>query len=81
MYRKFAIIIPISLQAWVFPLAAQSVSSSIAPRPMLTRPIDETKLIRLEGNTRSEANAANDRGLVPDNLAMDHVLLQLQRSP
>ena len=24
---------------------------------------------------------ANDRGLVPDNLAMDHMLLQLQRSP
>ncbi len=77
MYRKFAIITAISLQAWVFPLAAQSVSK----RPMLTSPIDETKLVRLEGNTRSEANAANDRGLVPDNLAMDHMLLQLQRSP
>jgi len=48
---------------------------------MLTGAIDETKLHRLEGNTRPEANAANDRGLVPDSLAMDHLLLQLQRSP
>lgn len=60
--------------AWTLPLAAQS-------RPVLTGPIDETRLHILEGNTRPEANAANDRGLVPDNLAMDHLLLQLQRSP
>jgi subtilase family serine protease len=48
---------------------------------MLTGRIDETRLHTLAGNTRTEANAANDRGRVPDNLAMDHLLLQLQRSP
>ncbi len=58
----------------MLPLAAQS-------RAVLTGPIDETKLRTLAGNTRPEANTANDRGLVPDNLAMDHLLLQLQRSP
>ena len=45
------------------------------------RPIDETRLHRLVGNTRSQANPSNDRGLVPDILAMPHMLLQLQRSP
>jgi subtilase family serine protease len=33
------------------------------------------------GNTRSEANAQNDRGKVADTFAMEHMLLHLQRSP
>lgn len=41
--------------------------------------IDESRLRRLVGNTRPEANLANDRGRVADNLALDHILLQLQR--
>lgn len=48
---------------------------------LITEKIDESKLHRLLGNTRPEANAANDRGRVPDNTAMDHIQLQLQRSP
>ena len=48
---------------------------------LITGKIDETKLHRLAGNTRSQANALNDRGRVADDLAMDHILLQLQRSP
>src|SRR5580658_2737801 len=81
MHRKFALlstISTISMLGWTLSLAAQSISDR---RPVLTGPIDETKLHTLTGNTRPEATAANDRGLVPDNLAMDHLLLQLQRSP
>ncbi len=39
------------------------------------------RLHTLAGNTRSEANAQNDRGKVADTFAMDHMLLQLQRTP
>ena len=46
-----------------------------------TARIDATRLVRLAGNTRPEANAENDRGRVADSFAMPHMLLQLQRSP
>jgi subtilase family serine protease len=42
---------------------------------------DETKLVTLSGNTRPEANAENDQGEVSDSLAMNHMMLQLKRSP
>ncbi len=48
-------------------------------RSIITRPVDETRLVTLVGNTRFEANARNDRGIVPDNLPLDHMLLQLRR--
>ena len=47
----------------------------------ITQAIDETKLTRLGGNTRPEASAKNDRGAVADDFALDHILLQLRRSP
>jgi len=37
--------------------------------------------VTLTGNTRPEANAANDRGRVADDFAMNHMLMQLKRSP
>jgi subtilase family serine protease len=37
--------------------------------------------VALEGNTHPEAQPANDRGAVANDFAMDHVLLQLKRSP
>ena len=46
---------------------------------MITRPVVEANLVRLFGNTRPEANAANDLGRVADNLPMEHLLLQLRR--
>jgi hypothetical protein len=50
-------------------------------RALIVNPIDETKLITLVGNTRPEANAANDRGRVDDEFRMEHMLLQLKRAP
>jgi Pro-kumamolisin, activation domain len=50
-------------------------------RVLIVNPIDETKLITLQGNTRPEANAANDRGRVDDGFRMEHLLLQLKRAP
>jgi subtilase family serine protease len=52
-----------------------------AARVLISGPIDAKRLHTLAGNTRGEANAQNDRGKVPDTFAIDHMLLQLQRSP
>src|SRR5437667_8021 len=60
---------------------AQTIQSGRHTRVLITQKIDEGKLVTLRGNTRPEANAANDRGVVPGNLPMEHMLLQLQRPP
>jgi uncharacterized repeat protein (TIGR01451 family) len=52
-----------------------------AARPLVTAAIDETQLVRLAGNTRPEAIAANDRGRVPDSLPLEHLQLLLRRPP
>ena len=49
--------------------------------PAIAQPLDESELIRLPGNVRPEANSQNDRGPVDANLPLDHLLLQLKRSP
>ncbi len=51
------------------------------PAPVISEAVDEAKLVTLEGNTRPEATAGNDRGIVSDDFRLDHMLLQLQRSP
>ena len=49
---------------------------------VITQKIDETRLTALTGNLRSAAlDPANDRGSVAADLPLDHMLLQLQRSP
>ncbi len=49
---------------------------------LITQNVDESKLVTLGGNTRPEATKRQyDRGLVADNLLMEHMLLQLKRSP
>jgi regulation of enolase protein 1 (concanavalin A-like superfamily) len=50
-------------------------------RPRITQNINETDRVALAGNTHPEARSANDRGVVADDLAMEHMLLQLKRSP
>lgn len=61
-------------------LAAQAAAPPPA-RDLITAPVDLARLHTLAGNTRGEANPQNDRGKVPDTLVLDHMLLQLQRSP
>ena len=51
------------------------------PHSRIAQPIDESRLIVLSGNTRPEVSARNDRGRVPDGLQMEHMFLQLRRSP
>src|ERR1700680_4760175 len=52
-----------------------------SPTPMIQASVDSTQLAVLEGNTRPEANAANDLGAVANALPLEHMLLQLKRSP
>jgi len=50
-------------------------------RPLITSSIDEESRVTLHGNTRSEANAVNDRGRLSDATRVDHMFLLLQRAP
>ncbi|HVN10024.1 MAG TPA: protease pro-enzyme activation domain-containing protein, partial [Patescibacteria group bacterium] len=82
MFRKLALAY---LSAVFLALLFSSVSARAqgqpAPHPRILQRIDEGNQVVLRGNTRAEANARNDRGLVADDLPMDHLLLQLRRSP
>jgi len=62
-------------------LRSQTPVSGVNRETLIREKPDETKLITLAGNTRPEANAANDQGEVSDDLVMDHMMLQLKRSP
>jgi subtilase family serine protease len=61
--------------------AALLAQTGRTARGLIAGPIDESHLHTLGGNTRPEAVPQNDRGRVADGLPMDHMLLQLQRSP
>ncbi|HEX8893378.1 MAG TPA: S53 family peptidase [Terriglobales bacterium] len=84
MFRKVGVVVFVAALTlalgWRY--AARAASATSGPtRVLITEPIDATELVTLVGNTRPEANAKNDRGPVPDALALDHMLLQLKRSP
>jgi len=59
----------------------QIVGAASQPPALITETISETKLVTLAGNTRPEATVVNDRGPVADSFPMEHLWLQLQRSP
>jgi len=67
--------------AFAVSTAAFAQGPNAARQPLITEPVNAANLITLYGNTRAAANAANDAGPVADNLPMEHMLLQLQRSP
>ena len=82
MRRQFA-----PLCALLAVLAALSlivVPAVVAQNPqhvLITQSVDEANLVTLHGNTRPEANASYDRGRVADDFPLEHMLLQLKRSP
>jgi hypothetical protein len=62
-------------------LAVVLASAQVRPEPtrrLITQAIEESKRVELPGNTRPEASAGNDRGIVPDSLPMEHMQLQLR---
>ena len=62
-------------------IANAQVLSVPSARTVITQNIDEGNMVALSGNTRPEAIAANDRGAVADNYQIEHLLLELRRSP
>ena len=62
-----------------FGIAGGAQGQSSHAQPLITQNIDESKLVTLHGNTRPEAVMANDRGVVPTDFPLDHMLLQLRR--
>ncbi len=70
---------PLILSAFLLTGVTAFAQSDVKP-VLITQPIDNAQLVTLSGNTRPEANAANDRGRVSDSLPLSHMLLQLQRS-
>src|SRR5271157_4784820 len=71
----------LAVLASLYLLVVPAAQAQSGQQVLITQNIDESKLVTLSGNTRPEARTKYDRGLVADNLAMDHMLLQLKRSP
>jgi uncharacterized repeat protein (TIGR01451 family) len=72
----------LALVSWLMqPVCAETS----AARVLITQPAGNAQppgnaqRVRLRGNTRSEANAQNDRGRVPDTQRMEHMQLLLKR--
>lgn len=79
MIRNASLVILASLMV-AARFAAPAAAQSEIWAPRVTGEIIDANRVTLAGNVRPEANAANDRGIVADNLPMQHMLLQLKRS-
>src|ERR1700722_18019900 len=58
-----------------------AVAQSPAPAVRLVNPIDESRLVTIGGTVHPLANAANDRGVAPDDMPLDRLQVVLKRSP
>jgi subtilase family serine protease len=82
MFRKLGFFSVVVVAALIFaPSVCAQFESGLHARPRVTQSIDESNRVALAGNTRPEAEATNDRGPVASNFPMEHMLLQLKRSP
>ena len=74
------------LAALMLPAVSSPQETSLAPtptgkvRPLITQPVDETKLTVLKGNTHPLARPEFDRGAAPPSLPTQRILLVLKRS-
>jgi subtilase family serine protease len=60
-------------------LAAAGAGLGSSRQALITKKIDETRMTRLVGNVRLEANSKNDRGAVGDSMQLQRLQLLLQR--
>ncbi len=63
------------------PSSAALAADALFAQPRITAAIDETNLVRVANNVVKAFNAANDRGVVADDFPLEHLQLQLRRSP
>ncbi len=69
------------LAVGILPISARALSGASSAPDQITDPINDNDVIATPGNTRPEATAANDRGRMPDDFPLDHLILLLRRSP
>src|ERR1700693_988807 len=83
MTRKLILVLAVAflILAIGSPFASVVLGASQGPHNLISSPIDENHMVTLAGNTRFEANPRNDRGRVADEFPLEHMLLQLKRSP
>jgi subtilase family serine protease len=71
-----------ALVALIFGGISARAEEALPGRPLLSAAVDDARTLPLEGNTRPEARvAAHDRQAVSDSLLLEHIHLQLKRSP
>ncbi len=68
------------LFALAWPAGHALAQGSTGETRLVTQAIDAGHMVPLPGNVRSQANAANDRGLVEPGLRLDHMEILLNRS-
>ncbi|MGD1104528.1 MAG: protease pro-enzyme activation domain-containing protein, partial [Terriglobia bacterium] len=66
---------------WLAAALASPVSAGPQASTLPAPDAGQGGLVTLRGNTRPEAKATNDRGRVSDDLTINHMMLQLQRTP
>ena len=82
MFRKMRFLTAVVFAAFLAgPTVRAQISVGAQSRPRIAQGIDEASRVALKGNTRLEAVLENDRGAVAVDFAMDHMLLELKRSP
>src|SRR3984885_12000193 len=69
------------LAVCLLPVSARAVASGSSANAQITDQINDNDEVTVPGNVRPEATARNDRGAVPDDFPLDHLLLQLRGSP
>ncbi len=60
---------------------SSAIGNAGATRPLITKPVDESRLTVLKGNTHPLARPQFDLGTAPATLPMQRMLLVLKRSP
>jgi len=83
-FRFAAPIVAGCLLSLVQPLGTSSkamAADALFGRPLITGAIDETNLVRLANNVTRAFNVENDLGVVADDFPLEHLHLQLKRSP
>ncbi|MGB6476713.1 MAG: protease pro-enzyme activation domain-containing protein [Candidatus Sulfotelmatobacter sp.] len=61
--------------------AGAAAPDTAGPRPLITQPVDESRLTILKGNTHPLARPVYNMGKAPADLPMERMLLVLKRSP
>ncbi len=71
----------LSLAQLLWPSSKAMAADALFGQPRIIAAIDEANLVRIPNNVVKAFNAANDRGVVADDFPLEHLQLQLRRSP